>query len=470
MSNNGTHQEKLIRLEEERRFLLLGLNYAEVASKTGLKIRTISEHNRLIHKVDMKKAFALRIQREGTPNHLPKNDVINSWITGLMDAEGCFIFDLSPLSKDGYFNVKLGVDVSLRIDDINTLQLLRDHLGVGNININPRKNNEKWHPLASWRCAAIQDLIETVVPLFDKFPLQSKKGKEFLLWKELVIDRYIQTVGGFNKVTRDLDQQFLLKFEQAIQTVKQMRHYPIIPELYLPNKMEQEFKRRQLPPVKRDRAVDREKERQLLLDGYNYDEVASITGKHRRGIKERNIQYYKIDLRGAFRCRIEQDGIPDRSPKDKKLNAWFVGLFDGEGTFVAYKRFRSDGHYPITFTLGIHLKVRADDTYMINLLENHFQIGCINYHKPEIGKNAQIGWQCRRLKDLAEVIIPVFEKIPLRTKKGKEFLMWKDLILQRYVDTCGGRFRSGGTRQSYHLLFDETEQSLRKMRGYVYKE
>lgn len=196
MSNNGTHQEKLIRLEEERRFLLLGLNYAEVASKTGLKIRTISEHNRLIHKVDMKKAFALRIQREGTPNHLPKNDVINSWITGLMDAEGCFIFDLSPLSKDGY----------------------------------------------------------------------------------------------------------------------------------------------------------------------------------------------------------------------------------------------------------------------------------INYHKPEIGKNAQIGWQCRRLKDLAEVIIPVFEKIPLRTKKGKEFLMWKDLILQRYVDTCGGRFRSGGTRQSYHLLFDETEQSLRKMRGYVYKE
>jgi hypothetical protein len=83
----------------------------------------------------------------------------------------------------------LGIQVALRDNDLRVLEYVLANMG-GTLNVNPNNN------VATWRLGRLRTLAETVLPLFTRYPLRSKKAGEFELWSALVRMRYIATLGG----------------------------------------------------------------------------------------------------------------------------------------------------------------------------------------------------------------------------------------------------------------------------------
>src|SRR5690348_2560353 len=94
------------------------------------------------------------------------------WLAGFTDGEGCFTI----IKNGSRFGCKF--EISLRDDDLQILEEIRDYLGVGVIYFRPK-------PQATYRvhrkqdCAVIQDF-------FHNFPLRAKKAEDFIIWSKAV--------------------------------------------------------------------------------------------------------------------------------------------------------------------------------------------------------------------------------------------------------------------------------------------
>jgi len=53
------------------------------------------------------------------------------------------------------------------------------------------------------------------VPLFDGYPLRTKKAREFEIWKAIVLMRYRDTAGGTIKVNRKYSEEYCAAFDNA---------------------------------------------------------------------------------------------------------------------------------------------------------------------------------------------------------------------------------------------------------------
>lgn len=101
------------------------------------------------------------------------------YVTGFSDAEACFIIDVSNKrgknwSAAARFQIKLhSVDMPL----INKIQIYFG--GVGSITVD--KNN------VVFRVSKINDIINIIIPHFDKYSLQSAKSIDYKLWKACAI-------------------------------------------------------------------------------------------------------------------------------------------------------------------------------------------------------------------------------------------------------------------------------------------
>jgi hypothetical protein len=112
-------------------------------------------------------------------NELP---TLDPWfITGLVDAEGCFtiLFRKRDTHKVGW-NVEALLTLGLHKKDIELLKLLQLSLGgVGKI----FKNRDNYE----LRVNSIKQILETIIPHFDKYALITKKQSDYLLWKQGVM-------------------------------------------------------------------------------------------------------------------------------------------------------------------------------------------------------------------------------------------------------------------------------------------
>jgi hypothetical protein len=105
------------------------------------------------------------------------NRKINPWfITGFVDAEGCFSLSLSPDNRAvTKYSVSLLFVINLHIKDIKILQGIQQTLGVGRI-----YTSEK---VASYRVKGIKNLA-ILVDHFSKYPLVSTKAYTYELFKQ----------------------------------------------------------------------------------------------------------------------------------------------------------------------------------------------------------------------------------------------------------------------------------------------
>lgn len=104
------------------------------------------------------------------------------WITGLVDGEGYFLaaYHKHPTCVHGE-QLHISFGLSLRWDDIEPIKMLTEYFGVGSVAIDRGGKN----PVLRYKVYAFQELLK-IVEHFEKFPLQSKKSKDFDIWKEIV--------------------------------------------------------------------------------------------------------------------------------------------------------------------------------------------------------------------------------------------------------------------------------------------
>jgi len=101
-----------------------------------------------------------------------KNDSFNNWLVGFVDGDGCFTIDRQ---KDGKkWNIVFKISQSKT--NAQLIYKIKKELKKGRVTI----DNEN----ITYRVRKRSDLTQTIIPLFEKFPLRTQKYHDLLLIKE----------------------------------------------------------------------------------------------------------------------------------------------------------------------------------------------------------------------------------------------------------------------------------------------
>lgn len=121
------------------------------------------------------------------------SDFDRGWVVGLTDGEGSFILN-TRIKKSEYKSVQFDFKLSQRSDDVQMLQKARVVLGgVGVWGSDKAKlisdgsgGFYRGNPVSTLIVSAKYE-IRRVISFFEKNPLQSKKAKDFEIWREAFI-------------------------------------------------------------------------------------------------------------------------------------------------------------------------------------------------------------------------------------------------------------------------------------------
>jgi len=112
------------------------------------------------------------------------------WFSGFFDGEGSFAFSVAV---NGHKRPAPKIQLTVRQDDAKTIEYIREQVRCGRAYFSCKYRSDKYknhRPWATFRVSCIADLAEIIVPLFESYPLHTKKAKEFAAWKVVVQKRY----------------------------------------------------------------------------------------------------------------------------------------------------------------------------------------------------------------------------------------------------------------------------------------
>lgn len=116
------------------------------------------------------------------------------WIKGFVDGEGCFsihfVKQFNKIEKDrirkGYktgYQIGHEFAVVQGAKSLDSLKILKDFFKVGGIHINRRHDNHK-EDLYRYSVAKRQDLLDVIIPFFQKYKLKTSKRNDFTLFRK----------------------------------------------------------------------------------------------------------------------------------------------------------------------------------------------------------------------------------------------------------------------------------------------
>jgi hypothetical protein len=123
------------------------------------------------------------------------------WVTGLADGEACFYAGLNYRSKAvksgrqvDCVELQAEFSVTLRADDAAALLRLQEYFdGAGDMIFLKRsqapsvkKYGLRPNPKVQYKLRRPDDLVGLVIPHFDRYPLRTKKGRDYGTWKKIV--------------------------------------------------------------------------------------------------------------------------------------------------------------------------------------------------------------------------------------------------------------------------------------------
>lgn len=114
------------------------------------------------------------------------------WIIGFVDGEGCFSINFVKQSdrkekkriRKGYktgYQIAYSFAVVQGESSLKSLKKLKDYFKVGDLYINRRYDNHKEH-LYRYSVRKKDDLLNVIIPFFQKYYLQTAKGNDFNLF------------------------------------------------------------------------------------------------------------------------------------------------------------------------------------------------------------------------------------------------------------------------------------------------
>jgi hypothetical protein len=117
-------------------------------------------------------------------------DSIGGWVSGMFDGEGHFKLGFNRQeTKTLVLRIRCyaSIEINLRNDDIGVLEIIKSYMKCGTIYT---QHAPQWgpnaNPQAKWRASSWGHLHLNILPHFDKFPLQSKKNNDFIIWREAI--------------------------------------------------------------------------------------------------------------------------------------------------------------------------------------------------------------------------------------------------------------------------------------------
>ncbi len=148
-----------------------------------------------------------RIQREKlNPNY----------VSGFIDGEGSFSVSIGEHKtlKRG-LEVRPEFEIELRADDREILERIVVTIGAGKI-YDCSYDRYGWYPHVKYKITNRKDMITFLFPFLDKYPLQAKKAKSYLLFKQIVLmtsrkehltDIGFEKIVGLRQQLRDLGKK-----------------------------------------------------------------------------------------------------------------------------------------------------------------------------------------------------------------------------------------------------------------------
>ncbi len=131
--------------------------------------------------------------------------VSNDYIVGLTDGEGCFYVGIRyPKAAHKTVRVEPHFYIKLRGDDLPVLEKVKEVFGCGAIYYQNEKR-ENHSACYRFEINTLRDIKGKLIPFFEKHPLQSKKQREFELFKtifKLVEDKLYKTTTGLKEVEK----------------------------------------------------------------------------------------------------------------------------------------------------------------------------------------------------------------------------------------------------------------------------
>ena len=97
------------------------------------------------------------------------------WLVGFIEGEGCFTF----LSTNRGNSIVASFQLSLSIRDLDIIKKIHSKLGMGKIHY----ATQKQHKSVRIRITKMKD-IKKLINILDQFQFQTKKEKDYILWKE----------------------------------------------------------------------------------------------------------------------------------------------------------------------------------------------------------------------------------------------------------------------------------------------
>lgn len=161
-----------------------------------------------------------------------KDKLDPSWITGFVDAEGCFSV-IIEVYEDLNWKVRVSFEINLHEKDKDILYKIQSFFGVGAIYHRPDRKK------SVYRVTNITYINNVIIPHFTKYPLISKKSSDFLLWSkvvDIISKKDHLTKEGFLNVL-----SYYASINKGVSS-KVLKYYPDIspankPIVYLPDNL-----------------------------------------------------------------------------------------------------------------------------------------------------------------------------------------------------------------------------------------
>jgi len=121
------------------------------------------------------------VRRYSTASRCGSPSLEPQFITGLVDAEGYFVISISPSRAYRVGWILQGLlSLQLHVNEIALLNQIQGSFGAGNINLHPNRD------VATWVVYRPSELLDRIIPHFEKHPLQSQKRIDYVLWKQVI--------------------------------------------------------------------------------------------------------------------------------------------------------------------------------------------------------------------------------------------------------------------------------------------
>jgi hypothetical protein len=101
------------------------------------------------------------------------------FVTGFTDAEGCFMIAIvkSNRCKIGY-QIQAKYQICLHKKDLQLLCQIQNYFGVGTI--------IKGKATVHYCVANLKEIVDVIIPHFDKYPLMTQKRADYELFKQVI--------------------------------------------------------------------------------------------------------------------------------------------------------------------------------------------------------------------------------------------------------------------------------------------